>query len=82
MPVGFACLDRARHVDRLTHQQQAFGDGGFTGIRVRDDGKGTAFGDFGGGDAHGKPCSLTGVADSAAHYTPLSAVTCVSRVRS
>ncbi len=44
--VGFARLDRTGHADRLAHQQQAFGDGGLTRIRVGDDGEGAPLGDF------------------------------------
>jgi hypothetical protein len=36
MAVRLATLDRARHLDELAKQQQLFGDGGFTGIRVRN----------------------------------------------
>ena len=38
----FAPLDRARHLNRTAEQQQLFGEGGLTGVRVGDDGKGAA----------------------------------------
>ena len=50
--VGFTRLHRARDLDGLAHQQQLFGDGGLTGVRVGNDGEGTALGDFGGLGGH------------------------------
>jgi hypothetical protein len=41
MTRGFAPFDRACQLNRTAKQQQFFGDGGFTGVRVRDDGEGT-----------------------------------------
>ena len=38
----FLALYRARELNRISEQQQLFGHRGFTGVRVRNDGKGTA----------------------------------------
>ncbi len=54
MAVGFARFHRAGYRDRLAHQQQLFGDGGFTGIGVGNNGESAAFRDFGGLVGHGK----------------------------
>ncbi len=54
MAVGFTGFHRAGHRDRLAHQQQLFGDGGFTGIGVGNNGESAAFRDFGGLVGHGK----------------------------
>ena len=53
-PVGFGVLAgaaafyRTGGLDRLSEQQYFFGNGGFTGIGVRDDGESSSFGDFAG----------------------------------
>ena len=47
MAAGLACLDRAGDLDRAREQQQFFGQRGFTGIRVGNDGKGAAAAGFG-----------------------------------
>lgn len=52
MAVGFARLDGAGHANRLSHKQQALGDGGLTGIRVGNNGKGAALGHLGSVFAH------------------------------
>ena len=54
MAVGFARLDRTGHADGLAHEQQALGNGGLTGVRVGNDGEGTALGHLGGKIAHGE----------------------------
>ncbi len=54
MAVGFAGFHRAGHCDRLAHQQELLGDGGFTGIGVGNNGESAAFRDFGGLVGHGK----------------------------
>jgi hypothetical protein len=42
MTIGSASFDCARLLNHLTKQQQLFGDGGLTGVGVRNDGKGAA----------------------------------------
>jgi len=54
MAVGFAGFHRAGHSDRLAHQQELLGDGGFTGIGVGNNSESAAFRDFGGLVGHGK----------------------------
>jgi hypothetical protein len=46
MAGGLARLDSPGHLDGATKQQQLFGKGGFTGIRMADDAEGTAAADF------------------------------------
>ena len=48
MATALARLDRAGGVDRATEKQQLFSDGGFTGVRVGNNGKGAPAGDFNG----------------------------------
>src|SRR5690606_17344739 len=61
MTVGAPALDGARYLDLVSVQQQLFGDGGFTGVRVRNDRKGAAFSDFvqmAHGDMHSCCCRV------------------------
>src|SRR5690606_3272078 len=44
--IGFLALHGTGDLDQIAEQKQLFGDGGFTGIGVRDDRKGTATGDL------------------------------------
>ncbi|RMO66656.1 hypothetical protein ALQ39_00548 [Pseudomonas amygdali pv. eriobotryae] len=54
MTVGFTRLDRTGDRNGLAHQQEFFRDGGFTRIRVGNNGESAAFRDFGGLLGHGK----------------------------
>ncbi|MNP78928.1 hypothetical protein D3C76_1766540 [compost metagenome] len=54
MAVGLSRFHRTGNGNGLAHQQQLFGDGGFTRIRVGNNGEGAAFRDFGGLVGHGK----------------------------
>ena len=42
MTIRLARLDRTGHLNGVAEQQQFFGHGGFTRIRVRNDGEGSA----------------------------------------
>ena len=52
MASGLARLDRTGNLDSSGEQQELFGQRGFTGVRVGDDGKGAAAAGFG-DEGHG-----------------------------
>ena len=54
MAVGLSRFHRTGDSNRLTHQQELFGDGGLTRIGVGNNGESAAFRDFGGLVGHGK----------------------------